>query len=401
MPQRSKGPRLYERPPRRDQSGKITHAGVWVIRDGPITVSTGCGPDDKLGAERALTSYLAKKFSEVKGQPRGPGEAIYIAEVLSLYGSEAAPKKEGDRRILSARIDKLMEWWGDKAVSEVRRTTCRDYVAWRTKQRIRHAKTSTRTVSQPTARRELVVLSAAINYWHAEHPLPALPVVWLPEDSKPRQAFLDRGQAAKLLAAAIGFYRDKAGAIHRRGKSARANRSHIARFILIGLYTGTRHSAMTGLTWETSADSGWVDLERGVMHRRGAGESETKKRRPPVRLQQRLLAHLRRWDRIDRATPLNDGSMITHVIHHGGAAIASKVRTGWEGVREDAGLGPEIVPHVLRHTCGTWLAQRGVEVWEAAGYLGMTAAMFERVYGHHHPDFQSAASKALSGPWRR
>ncbi|HEY1073762.1 MAG TPA: hypothetical protein VGE49_12635 [Brevundimonas sp.] len=39
--------------------------------------------------------------------------------------------------------------------------------------------------------------------------------------------------------------------------------------------------------------------------------------------------------------------------------------------------------------------ERGVDVWEAAGYVGMTAATLEKHYGHHRPDHQSAARKAL------
>jgi hypothetical protein len=36
--------------------------------------------------------------------------------------------------------------------------------------------------------------------------------------------------------------------------------------------------------------------------------------------------------------------------------------------------------------------QRRADLWGAAGYLGMTVALLERTYGHHHPDFQSTAS---------
>ena len=43
---------------------------------------------------------------------------------------------------------------------------------------------------------------------------------------------------------------------------------------------------------------GHVDLERGVFYRRAEGARETKKRQPPVRLPDRLLAHLRRWERL-------------------------------------------------------------------------------------------------------
>jgi len=50
----------------------------------------------------------------------------------------------------------------------------------------------------------------------------------------------------------------------------------------------------------------------------------------------------------------------------------------------------------LRHTCSTWLMQAGVETWEAAGFLGMTVEMLDRVYGHHSLTFQKEASEAIA-----
>jgi hypothetical protein len=40
--------------------------------------------------------------------------------------------------------------------------------------------------------------------------------------------------------------------------------------------------------------------------------------------------------------------------------------------------------------------QRGVPIWQAAGYLGMSAQMIERTYGHHHPDYMRGAATAIS-----
>jgi integrase len=47
-----------------------------------------------------------------------------------------------------------------------------------------------------------------------------------------------------------------------------------------------------------------------------------------------------------------------------------------------AGLDGKITPHTLRHTAATWLMQAGVDKWEAAGFLGMSVEMLDRVYGH-------------------
>jgi integrase len=65
-------------------------------------------------------------------------------------------------------------------------------------------------------------------------------------------------------------------------------------------------------------------------------------------------------------------------------------------VKADAGLGPDVTPHVLRYTAATWLMQSGTNSWEAAGFLGMSVEMLVERYGHHHPDHLSGARKAFA-----
>ncbi len=55
-----------------------------------------------------------------------------------------------------------------------------------------------------------------------------------------------------------------------------------------------------------------------------------------------------------------------------------------------------VTPHTLRHTAATWLMRAGTDLWQAAGYLGMTVETLERVYGHHHPEFQVEAAQNIS-----
>jgi integrase len=117
----------------------------------------------------------------------------------------------------------------------------------------------------------------------------------------------------------------------------------------------------------------------------GAGEGESNKRRPPVRISDKLLPHLRRWRAMDQAMG------IQHVVTFRAGRI-KKLRTSWERARDYAGLGPEVTPHILKHTRATWLMHAGVDIAEAAGSVGTTVATFEAVYGHHHPDFQRRAA---------
>jgi hypothetical protein len=54
-----------------------------------------------------------------------------------------------------------------------------------------------------------------------------------------------------------------------------------------------------------------------------------------------------------------------------------------------------VTPHTLRHTAATWLMQRGVPIWEAAGFLGMSLEVLQDTYGHHHPHYLQGAAAAI------
>jgi hypothetical protein len=45
--------------------------------------------------------------------------------------------------------------------------------------------------------------------------------------------------------------------------------------------------------------------------------------------------------------------------------------------------------------------QAGVDKWEAAGFLGMSVEILDRVYGHHHPDHLGLAARAIGYGRRR
>lgn len=59
------------------------------------------------------------------------------------------------------------------------------------------------------------------------------------------------------------------------------------------------------------------------------------------------------------------------------------MKQAWTTVVREAGLGPDVVPHTLRHTAITWWLWQGHSIWEVAGMAGASASMIESVYGHH------------------
>ena len=389
MPRPAKGARLYLR------QGKRT-APVYVIRDGHREISTGCGADRLAEAEGALQAHLASR----RQAPGGVGDpaSVAIADVLTVYGEERTPTLS-DPVSVEGWIERLLEFWGTSTCADIRRSSCNAYVKHRTSQPRRAAKTDVAKevlVSAQTARRELETLSSAIGWWDRERPFTRRPLVTLPDKTESQRDALTRSQAAALLKAAMGWRKTKSGWV-RLPRSARANRAHLRRFLLIGLYTGSRPGVIGKLLWRESPTQAWVDLDAGVIYRRGREERDHRtKRRPLCKLPPRLLAHMRRWHAADELAMQKSQVQLSVVIHHGGRPLAGKIRTGFEGIVRDAGLSAGITPHWMRHTAATWLMENDVETWAAAGYLGMTAATLEKTYGHHRPTHQSAARGAHS-----
>jgi integrase len=399
MSRQSKGSRLWLRPEKRNPNGTLRERAVWVIRDGSRKISTGCTAQDREGAERALCDYLASKYTPNRGRKRHPDE-ILIADVLAIYLTDVAPerKREGE---IKQRVLALDAWWQDKTLADVNGANCRAYVKHRTSQPWKSSKpektgNAPRMVSEAAARRELEDLRAAINHHRQEGLCSEIVSVWLPEKPLARDVWLTRSDAARLLWAAW-----RAKQVMQDKETLRSVGKHIARFILIGLYTGTRSAAICGAAYMPTVGRGYVDLERGVFHRLAVGRRQTKKRQPPVRLPNRLLAHLRRWKRMAEQDESRDIASAAPVEWNG--KQVAKVRKGFAAAVEAAGLpvtGPDkVTPHTLRHTAATWLMQDGRALWDAAGILGMTVKQLEETYGHHHPDFQKEAAAAPRGQY--
>jgi integrase len=304
-----------------------------------------------------------------------------VADVLALYGSEHAPKL-AHPELVGFHLKPLVEFWGDKTCHEISGGTCAEYVEKRTSGKIGRA------VKSGTARRELETLSAALTYAHKQRKVTFPVAVTYPPKGGSRERWLTRSEAAALVAGALGI-----GAVAYDVKTRepvkwsrfRPN-YHVVRFILIALYTGTRHEAILRMRWGVNSSGGWFDLDRGVMYRRGQGEAETNKRRPPVPIPDNLLPHLRRWRRLTINGP----------VEYAGRLIL-KERRGFDRARDLAGLGDDVTPHILRHTCATWMLQNRVSTREVAGYLGTSEKVIEKTYGHHSPDHMPNARRAFVG----
>ena len=302
MPRRRAPPRLYLDRSRRQ----------WVIRDGASFVRTGLGEADRGRAEKQLAAYLGRKH-----QPeRGPDPLI--VDVLNIYATEHMPHCASTRRSGTYNAMSLLNWWGVKRASDVTPQACRAYAE--------------AARSQSMARRDLSLLRAAFNHYRRSTGIALQATVLLPPKEIPRDRWLTRSEAARLLWAAHRF-------------------EHLRRFILLALATGSRAGVLFRLQWSQ------VDLENGLLYRRprGAREGATKKSRP-ARLGRKITGHLRRWRKRDRSE---------WIINYDGQPI-TRFSKSWPAALERAGLARSgVTIHSLRHTRATWTVQAGVQIGRA------------------------------------
>ena len=341
---------MWWRKPRHASDGKgITHPGVWLILDGSRSISTKTA--DRREAERALAKHINESWQPA---PQDSAANVMIADVLAYYAKEkarswASPKRAG------VALRELNEAWGSRHLSDVTAASCRQFAAAR---------------NDATARKQLETLRAAIRFYHAQGLCKEVPAVTLPPERPPRERWLTREDVAKLL---WHCWRHRDDQYH--------TRRHVARFILCAVYSGRRAGAIIEARLGPSKDSGWIDLELGRW-RPKPGRRQSKKRQPDVPIAPRLLAHLRRWKRMGA----------TYAVEWNGQQIA-RMGHAFRHAARDAGV--ECTPHDLRRTATTWLLQRGVDPWRAAGFLGLTLETLQAHYAKHSPEHLADAADAI------
>ncbi len=356
MPRPSKGPRLALFKAR----GRTT---VWNIRDGQRTVGTGCLEGERTEAERKLADYIVAKHDPRSGRSGGNPNAIKIADALTVYMQEKIAQSARPKAGI-AMVLKLGDFFGERTIGELNGTLQRDYAKQRG--------------SQSAARRELETLAAAVNY-HVRDMVGGVQTIFravLPDASPARERWLTRSEAARLIWAAWRKRCDHDGA-----EKGRLTSQHIARFILVGLYTGTRAGAICGASLMPTIGRGHVNPETGEFRRLAYGKKETNKKQPTAVLPPRLLAHVRRWHRLGIST--------RSVVEFNGKPVL-RVSNGWAGVVEKAGLATDIpqqkvIPHTLRHTAISWLLQAGVPMDQVSSYCGVSTQIILSTYRHHMP----------------
>ena len=292
MSRTRKGAYLWLQPARQEKGGKV-RASNWTIRDGAKLTRTGCLKADIEGAELKLKEYI-----DAKHDPRGDNskdpEQINVSDVLTIYAVDKGKKQARPKELLQ-RLARLLEFWGDKKLSDVKGSSCRAYETWRLTHQWKSSRPDqtgnvARIVSPVAARRELEDLRAAINYHRKEGLCDAIVEVTLPKKGEAKSDWLTRSEMAKFLRTVRALREEQGGR-----RTARRLGEHLARFVILGYYTGSRHQTILTASFTKGPGRSWVDLEHGLFYRKPEGKVKTKKEQPTITLDPPLLAHLRRW----------------------------------------------------------------------------------------------------------
>jgi integrase len=295
-------------------------------------------------SRREAEEYLKAFRLELARTPEADPHDVLIVAVLNEYIDAHAFKLPSAPTARIAR-DHLAAFYGTARVSKINLATHDQY----------EAKRRAEGVGNETINRERMVLRAALNravkvghLRHAPH-VPTLPA------GQPRQRFLTRQEAAKLLRA--------------------CHLPHLALFVRLGLYTAARPGAILGLTWER------VDLKNRLIDFE-LPQRTGNKRRTVIPVRGALYTALARAKRRARTK---------WVIEFNGARVRS-IKTAWRKAIRATKL-KDVVRYTLRHTAATWAA-RQVPIYEVAKLLGNRVSMAER-YAKHQPEYLRAATDAL------
>lgn len=375
MPRPSKGARLWLRPASYFPDGRLRENAGWIIKDGSRAIRLGCGASEIGEAQDRFGRYLAQKYAPAR-QERGLSD-IPVADVLNIYLDDVIASQAQPAGAIG-RVERLLEFFGAAALDEINGAKCRAYVAFRA------GKGRANKGAGGGARRDLQDLAAAIGHHKREGLHRSEVKVVLPPQGKARTRWLSRGEAAKLLKICW-----RAREVQDGQATQKRPLRHLCRFLLLGLYTGSRPGAILNAAWLPGPGLSFVDLDAGIFHRHADGGVETAKRQPDVRIAPRLAAHLRRWRRLDAAaTP--PGVFV--VSFHGQKVLS--VKTALIRATKLAGLD-HVTAYTLRHSCASWLVAKGLPTRKIADFLGTGEAMIERHYGHLAPDYQNDAAEAI------
>jgi len=313
---------------------------VWWEGDKRKRVSTG--HEDEKGARQALADFEG----DLEKRPL----KMSMAEAFQRYVDSRRGKVSALKRLEEAVVP-LAHAMGHLRVDQIDQRIWDRYATTRYR-KPRKDDTQPMLVSPGTLRREFNVLRATMRRVWKDGFLVRPPEIEPPRDSAPRDRYLTKAEARRLLDA--------------------CDTPHVRTFMAIAMYTGARKGSILALTWDR------VHWETGMIDFQEPNVALTGKRRSVVPMTRALRTEL------EKALRLENGD---HVVHWGGKAIPTGLRWSFAKACERAGLTWKPTPHHLKHSVASWFAMDRVPIDQAADWLATDPATLRRVYRKFDPSY--------------
>lgn len=215
-----------------------------------------------------------------------------------------------------------------------------------------------RKASPATIRYELLQISTAMKWGRVSRHITAKPVMWLPEPPERKVRHLSHAEFERFF--------------------AEVKAPHARLYVLLGLYTMARPSAILDLTWDR------VDFERGLIDLNPPGRKQTAKRRPVVPIADDLRGALE---------AAYEARQSAFVIEHGAKQVAS-VKKAFQAASARSGV--QVTPYTLRHTGAVWAAEAGISMPEIAQFMGHNDdRTTQKHYSRYSPGYLKGVAEAI------
>lgn len=299
------------------------------------------------------------KEAEIKSQVKKggyfdglPGEKKRFSEMMERFILEHGPNvSERTRKFYGYARKPLVKVLGDMIVSDI---SSKDVVEYKSLRRMDG-------VSGSTINNELKVLSKAFNLafkeweWIRENPISK---VSREKEGSPRDRWLTREEAIKLLSFC---------------------EFPIKELVIFALNTGMRQDEIFSLSWKD------VNRANNTIIIR-----ETKNGKPrTLPLTGGALEVLQKMDKVRK---LRSNLVFPNMV--GNKLVRQRVH---EKFKKALGLAKieDFTFHDLRHTCATWLAQDGQDIYLIQRWLGHLDPRMTRRYAHHSAESLRRGVKSL------
>lgn len=275
----------------------------------------------------------------------GQRGAWTVGRIMAAYLATITEKTSYQRRKDAWKA--MTGFWQDVEPALIDEPMCRAY-------------RKRRKVADATARYELLQLSTAMGWAVDNGPkLPRRPTIWLPATPERKTRHLTHAEFKRFF--------------------AEVKADHARLYVMLGLFTMARPSAILDLTWDR------VDFMRGLIDFTPPGHVRTAKRRTVVPISAELLPHLQTGFA---------GRTTEYVIERGGKRVHC-IKKAFQAASERSTV--HATPYTLRHTGAVWAAEAGVPMAELSQFMGHDGLETTvRHYARFSPDYLARVANAIS-----